>query len=126
MSTPPYITPEQFLDRVKLELDERGWTKGLAQDDQGRVCLYGAIHKAFDFYNSTVLYHWWPHLVYWEDWKVSEEAVLAVWELAEHRIQPLANDVFFHPEAIVFFNDRIAGSVDDIKNLIDDAKKQLV
>lgn len=126
MSAPAYITAEQFLDRVKFELDERGWTQGLGEDDQGRVCLYGAIHKAFEFYNMTELKRWWPHLTFWDDWKVSQEAVLAVWGLAQQRTQSIASMQIIHPEAIVFFNDRVAESVDDVKNLIDDAKKQLV
>lgn len=118
------VTPSQFIDRIEIELDQRGWTKGLTEDDNGCVCLYGAIHKAFDYYSSD-LKRWFPHIAYWEDWGVSETAVLTIWELARQRTEPRAAMQHIHPEAIVFFNDGVAESVDDIKQLLADAKRQL-
>jgi hypothetical protein len=121
------ITPAEFIDRVGIELDQRGWGKGMTEAPNGCVCLYGAIHKAVDFYRDGG--HFidrgvgWP--VHWEEWDVAEKAVLAVWDVARQRTESLGVMQHVQPEAIVFFNDSIAESVDDVKALLDEAKKEL-
>jgi hypothetical protein len=121
------ITPAQFIDQVAAELDEHGWTTGMTKADNGCVCLYGAIHEAVDFYRKRGYFvdrgDGWP--VYWEDWPVAETAVMSIWNAAQQRTASLMSMQFVQPEAIVYFNDHVAGSVDDVKALLEEAKKEL-
>ena len=39
------MTPDEVLDRAADEITIRGWTQGLFEDPEGRVCAVGAINR---------------------------------------------------------------------------------
>jgi hypothetical protein len=95
MSAATGLSTADVLRRAKQEIEERGWTRRKYVDDDGCVCLYGAINLAVagdPFYNWSTASDdavrklhaviGWTFLDDWNDEQSSVEPVLAAFDRA--------------------------------------------
>jgi acyl dehydratase len=96
---------ETLGDRVVRELQTRGWGRGVQENKFGEVCVGGALSYAAVGKNYT------PWLS--EEWTKLWQAMADIVHEEHQLISP------------VVFNDRVAGSVEDVILLVKKAQARL-
>ncbi len=80
---------------------ERGWTQGQEEDDDGRVCLTGALRLCSpvpgDYYIAREVFRHWEHAEVWNDTE-GRTAEEVVWYLAATQITNYELSVVFGPQ----------------------------
>ena len=97
------------LEAVKARLLTKGWIKGRNEDEEGRCCLSGAIHRVASDGKT------WVEMTN-PEYTRNLHRLDALWDTA------IVPAVYRRGEtSLIHFNDHIAKTVDDVIAVIDDA-----